>query len=113
MVKKYELVLDDSIEFSGQKLSRIRALISFDEVKTGDLGGYIQSEKNLSQDGNAWVANKAKVSGNAKVWGNAKVFGEAEVSGNAKVYNRAEVWGNATDIVTGKHRLKQIGRAHV
>ena len=44
-MKKYELILNDSIEFSGQKLFRIRALTNFDQVRIGDLGGYIQSEK--------------------------------------------------------------------
>ena len=61
MIRKYELILEDSIEFLGQKLFRIRALTDFGSVKVGDLGGYIQSEKNLSHDGDAWVANKAYV----------------------------------------------------
>ena len=113
MVKKYELVLDDSIEFSGQKLFRIRALTDFYNVKVGDLGGYIQREKNLSHDGDAWVADNAKVYDGAQVSGDAKVCGEAEVydranvsgdawvSGNAKISDDAEVsdnamvWGNA------------------
>lgn len=92
-MKKYELILNDSIELSNNKLFRVRALISFDEVKAGDLGGYIQSEKNLSHDGNAWVADNAKVSGNAEVSGNAVVWGEAEVSGNAKVSGNSWVAG--------------------
>ena len=67
MSKKYELVVDDTITLWGWKLFRIKALISFGSVDAGDLGGYIHTEDNLSQEGNAWV------SGNAKVWGNAKV----------------------------------------
>ena len=63
MVRKYELLLDDTIGFSGQQLFRIRALIRFGDVKAGDLGGYIQSYKNLSHDGDAWVADNAKVKG--------------------------------------------------
>jgi len=107
MSKKYELVVDDTITFWGWKLFRIKALISFGSVDAGDFGGYIYTEDNLSQEGNAWVSGNAKVwgnawvSGNAKVWGNAwvsgnaKVWGNAEVSGNAKVWGDAEVWGNA------------------
>ena len=74
-MKKYELILNDSIELLDFKLFRIRALISFDEVKAGDLGWYIQSEKNLSHDGDAWVADNAKVFGDAYIYGNAKISG--------------------------------------
>ena len=95
MVKKYEIILDKSIEVLGFKLFRIRALIDFDIVKAGDLGGYIQSEKNLSHNGTAWVANNAKVYDNAKVYGKAQVFGYAEVFGNAEVWGEAEVYDNA------------------
>ena len=106
-MKKYELILNDSIELANCKLFRVRALINFADVKVGDLGGYIQREENLSHHGNAWVADNAKVWGeaevseNAKVWGEAevtykaKVFGEAEVSENAKVYGSAQVAGSS------------------
>nr|DAX64537.1 MAG TPA: Putative transferase, nesg, ydcK, Structural Genomics.38A [Caudoviricetes sp.] len=101
MSKKYELVVDDTITFWGWKLFRIKALISFGSVDAGDLGGYIYTEDNLSQKGDAWVSGDAKVWGNAKVSGNAEVWGDAEVSGDAKVWGDAwvsgdaEVWGNA------------------
>lgn len=75
-MKKFELTTDTKM-FLGRKLFRIKALISFGNVKVGDMGGYIEKEENLSQYGNAWV------SGNAEVYGNAKVYGDAEVSGNA------------------------------
>ena len=87
---KYELLIDDTIVFFGVQLFRIKALISFEGVKKGDVGGYVENEKNLSQYGNAWVSGNAKVSGNAWVSGNAKVYGDAEVSGNAKVYGDAD-----------------------
>ena len=95
MSKKYELVVDDTIAFWGWKLFRIRALISFGSVDAGDLGGYIYTEDNLSQKGDAWVSGNAKVWGNAWVWGNAKVSDDALVSGNAKVSGNAEVSGDA------------------
>ena len=44
-MKKYELLLDVSKDIFGIKLFRIKALINFDFVKVGDLGGYIESEK--------------------------------------------------------------------
>ena len=95
MSKKYELVVDDTITFWGWKLFRIKALISFGSVDAGDLGGYIYTEDNLSQKGDAWVSGDAKVWGNAKVSGNAEVWGNAEVSGDAKVWGNAKVSGNA------------------
>ena len=108
-MKKYELILDDSIEILNHKLFRIRALTDFGSVKAGDLGGYIQKEENLSQDGEAWVSGKAKVFGNSRVFGNArvsgkaKVFGKSRVSGKAKVYDGAKVYGDAE--VYGKAKV--------
>ncbi len=93
-MKKFELTTD-FITFCGVKLFRIRALIEFDDVKAGDVGGYIEEEKNLSQLDDAWVYGNAKVYGNAEVYCDAKVFGNAEVYGNAKVYGNAWVYGNA------------------
>ena len=101
--KKYELT-DEFIEhWSGKKLYRIRALVSFGVVVAGQLGGFVESEKNLGQSlsgdawvsGNAWVSGDAWVSGNAWVSGDARVYGNAEVSGDAKVSGNAWVSGDA------------------
>lgn len=51
-MNKYELLQDDKIEVSGHTLYRIRALKDFKGAKAGDLGGYIEKEKNLSQEDN-------------------------------------------------------------
>lgn len=103
--KKYELLKDDFIEVLGRKLYRIRALKNFGKVLAGELGGYIESEKNLSQEGNAWVYDdacicddaivydNAIVMNNAWVYGNAKVFGSAQLSGHASVSGNAQVCG--------------------
>ena len=71
-MKKYELLVEDTITFFGVQLFRIKALISFSGIEKGEVGGYIASEKNLSQSGNAWVY------GNARVYGNAEVYGDAD-----------------------------------
>ncbi len=91
---KYELT-DERVKLNGKTLYRIKALKSFGKVRAGDLGGYIQSEKNLSHEGNAWVYDTAQVSGNAKVYGDAQVYGNAKVYGNAQVYDKAAVGGKA------------------
>lgn len=101
MVKKFELIKNDYISLDGHTLYRTRALIDFGEVKTGDLGGYIEKEENLSQEGNAWVYDKACVFGNAKicrdaeVFDNAWVYDDAYISDNARVYGNAKVYGDA------------------
>ena len=92
---KYEILKDDFIEFDGRKLYRIKALKDFHNVKEGEFGGYIESERNLSHEGDAWVSGNARVYGDAWVYGNAWVYGDARVSGNAWVYGNARVSGNA------------------
>lgn len=66
----------------GTLLYRIKAIRDFKDVKVGDLGGFVESEKNLSQDGNSWVFDNAKVFDDAEVYGNAKVTGDAKVYGD-------------------------------
>ena len=51
-MKKYELTAE-FIEKWGKKLFRIKALISFESVEVGELGGYVEKEDNLAQTGNA------------------------------------------------------------
>ena len=70
MEKKY-ILTDDVIDFNGHTLHRIKALRDFCDVKSGDLGGYIENENNLSQENNAWVTGSALVTGSAHVTGNA------------------------------------------
>ena len=94
-MKKFELTTESITNALGKKLFRSKALVEFGDVKAGELGGYVEKEENVSQDGNAWVFGNAKVSGNAKVCDNAKVCGDAKVSGNAWVCDNAKVSGNA------------------
>ena len=89
-MKKYELTTETKV-VSGHTLYRIRALVAFGSVDTGELGGWIEKESNLAQDGNAWVYGSARVYGNARVCGNAEVYGNAEVCGDAKVCGDAAI----------------------
>lgn len=95
-MKKYELT-NETKGFGTRTLYRIRALrdIPKHEVVAGDLGGWVESESNLSQSGDSWVSDDAYVSGNAWVYGNAHVSGDAIVSGRARVYGNAWVHGDA------------------
>lgn len=99
-MEKFELTTNTKMYF-GKKLFQIKALVSFGNVKEGELGGYIEKEENLDHDGNAWVYS------NAEVYGNARVYGDAEVSGNARVSGDAEVSGNADYAI-----IKGFGREY-
>ena len=105
--KKYEFVDGDTIEHSGITLKRIRANVAIGlTVSAGDLGGYIQSEENLSRIDDAWIS------------GNARVFGDARVSGNAHVENDKSIFwatkvGNNNDTLTAfKNKDGKITLAH-
>ncbi len=94
-MKKYELT-DEIKTVVGHTLHRIRACVDVgNNVKAGDFGGWIESEINLSHDGDAWVCDNAWVHGNALVCNNAWVRGNALVRGNAVVRDNAVVCDNA------------------
>ena len=86
-------------------LHRIECVTAFDDIECGEKGGWIESEKNLSQCGSAWVDDNATVSGDAEVGGNAWVGGNARVGGNAWVYGNAKVGGNAR--ISGNARIDE------
>jgi len=128
MTKKYELTDNVITLNNGTVVKQIKALINIgDDVEAGDLGGYVESEDNLSHEGLAWVYDaavvfdNAKVSGDARIYDNAQVFDdvcifdEAWVSGNACVYNSAEVFGDAHVYNEAQvcGRAKVCGKAHV
>ena len=97
-MKKYEFTGETRLVF-GRILRQIKAVISFGSVSAGDLGGWIEKEENLSQDGNAWVYGNAEVYGNAWVYGDARVYGNAEVYGNAHIMWISKI-GSRNDTVT-------------
>ena len=70
---KFKLT-SETITWLGRTLFRIEALIDFGNISKGDKGGFVEVERNVSQDGNAWVSGNARVSGNAPVSGNARVL---------------------------------------
>lgn len=91
---KYKLTKNKKI-INGVTLYQIQALKNFGNVKKGELGGGIEKEDNLSQEGNCWVSGNACVFDNARVYGDARVSDNARVSGNARIYGNACVSGNA------------------
>ena len=80
-LKKYEFTGETKNHF-GITLRQIRALVTIvGVVSSGEVGGWIESEKCLDHAGNAWVSGNAWVYGNARVSGNARVYGNAQVDG--------------------------------
>ena len=92
---KYRLIPEDCKINYGRKLYRIEALKDFGVIKAGELGGYIESENNLSFDGEAWVCENAEVFDDARICNDALINGNARIYGNAIVSNKAAVGGNA------------------
>lgn len=73
MKKKYRLIPENHIDFLGCRLYQIEAVRDFDHIKKGTLGGYIQSEENLSHEGNCWVDANSRVLDHAQVKEDAAV----------------------------------------
>ena len=58
MNAKYEITAIAHPQYSW--LHRIRALRDVrEDVRAGDLGGFVQSEENLSQEGSCWIYDNA------------------------------------------------------
>ena len=83
-MKKYQLT-SETITVNGRTLHRIQALRNFADVEKGELGGFVENESNLSQEGNCWVYDNAMVYDNAKVIGSVKIKENAIVSGTSIV----------------------------
>lgn len=95
--KKYELT-NETIEVFGSTLYRIKALRDFGCVNKGQLGGFIESEFNLSHNGTSWVHDEAKVYERGRVLENANITKSATVCGCAIVGKKATVEDKAVII---------------
>lgn len=94
--KKYEITSITHPRYPW--LHRIRALRDIrEDVNAGDLGGFVQSEENLSQEGHCWIADNAMaaeeayVSGNAILWDYSCALGSATVSGESRIGGEAVI----------------------
>lgn len=113
--KKYQILKDDFVKVhtfkscisDGEmsiveiKLYRIQALKTFTKpggynpvVHVGELGGYVESEDNLSQEGSCWLFDKARVKDGGKVIEDAIVYDKCLVSKNSIVRGGSVVGGH-------------------
>ena len=111
-MRKYELTKETKTLIDGTVLHRIRALIDIPKlgVKAGELGGLIEKENNLSQDGDAWVYGDAKVYGDAEVYGKADymTFKNSWSSGRWFTYTRSnKKWAVGCFYGTGEELIKK------
>ena len=73
-------------------LHRIRALQDVrEDVHQGDLGGFVESERNLSQEGSCWIYDNALAGENSRVieqstlhWA-CRALGSSIISGDARL----------------------------
>jgi len=97
MNKKYELIKDRWGFYRVLSLKDF-TLITGETIRKGDIGGLVESEDSLSQEGNCWVMDDTEVyghvSGNAVVKDRARIYGTA--SGNAIIKGHGFVGENAT-----------------
>lgn len=112
-MKKYELT-DETRVWEGRTLHRIRALIELetsngDIVNPGDLGGWVESERNLAHESNAWVSDEAIVCDAARCCGHASISDNVWLHGNAKAYENAviagDVWCRGDSEVLGHAKI--------
>ena len=110
--KKFEFTEETKTTQWGTTVKRIVALRDFGDVKTGDKGGFLEKEENLSHGNDCWVYNEAQVYdeaqvfGEAKVYDEAQVYGKSQVCGEALVYDEAQVYGEA--LVCGEARVTTV-----
>lgn len=128
--KKYELLKNDKIQVDGRTLYRIKAIRDVVDndgniiVNKGDIGGFVQGERNLSHFGTCWIyddamsysgarvlddailSDMAKICGRAMVFTDGKICDEAKVSGFVRVYDGARICDKAH--VTGYHHISRI-----
>ena len=102
MEKKYELTETVYRNFYRIKALKDFQLITGEMVKKGDLGGLVDGEHNLSQEGNCWIGyntvvyDNSIVSGNAVMQDNSIVCGNSIVSGNAVMKDNSWAYDNST-----------------
>ena len=111
---KYRLTEETKV-VDGVTLHRIQAIKNFNGVLSGTLGGFVESEKNLSQECGCWIFNDAICMGNGLVKDNAIVTGTSIVKDYAIVKGNAKVLANSTVSGTGflSDNASTVGKCNI
>ena len=108
---KYELLHDQVRSLWDGAAFRIRALRDIPEhkVRIGDLGGFVEGERNLSHEGAAWIADEAMAVDQSRVEGDALMQGYSHMRGQSVLHGTATIGGHvgAADraVIGGNVRL--------
>ena len=98
MEKKY-ILTEETKEVGGHILHKIQAVRDFGGVQKGDLGGWVESEENLSHDGDCWIFDNGRVSDDGRVFGNAKIGFNAYISSPRSYFVQGPI-GSRNDFLT-------------
>ena len=92
--KKYEMLMDEenTIEWKGHTLHRIRALRDFGDIRKGDIGGFVENENNLSHKGNCWIYDDAKAMDNSIMYDNSRICDKSELHDDSRMYNYTRMY---------------------
>jgi len=92
---KYRLI-QDSNYINLYRIQAMRRILCSDGivVNIGDYGGLIESEANLSHEGECWIRDNAKVFGKSIIQNNALITENASVE-NSKIYDDAIIKDDA------------------
>lgn len=117
---KYKLIPAEGVYPGMFQIQALRDIPRY-KVHAGDLGGLVQGETKLSQQGDCWVEQGAMVwhgafvtgdaflgrgaeaIDSARIEGEAQVFGASSIRGHAVISGSSRIWGNI--IVSGKTRV--------
>lgn len=104
-------------QYSTRRIKAVKSfrLITGRLVQAGELGGFVESEANLSQEGSCWIADDAVVCGDAFICDDAVVSEDASVCDSGLVKDDSWVCGGARvyDAATVLHQAHVSGVAIV
>ena len=95
MEKKYKLIESSRAWLYGRPIYRIQALRDFSDVKKGDLGGFVESEGNLSQEGDCWIYDMAQAMEKSRVEDDACLRDCSKMYGSSLLKDKAQLQGCA------------------
>ena len=104
---KHFRLTEETIQWQGRTLHRIEATRDSYWANAGDLGGFVESEDNLTNE--SWVADEAKVWGGARLWhystayGSAQIFDDCNLLEGVVVSGEARVHGANTFVTAAAH----------
>lgn len=115
MPKKYQLTDEASFIDGNTLVYRIQARVELPSmgVRAGDLGGFVESEENLSHEGDCWIADDARVLGRSLVQDDAIISGDAMVRGESLIRDSAVITGYAqveSSVVSGDSFVSEYAR---